>query len=161
MVGETRHRRDAFSEDRRRYLTETTPIRVRFHEVDSMHIVWHGHYVTYFEDARRAFGRRYGIDYPIFAKNKIGAPVVKIWIDYLSPALANDELEVEARLYESDGARIEFGYEIRREATRALLATGGSVQVFSSLQGELMLTWPTVVRECLDAWKDLWIDPSL
>ena len=31
-------------------------LKVRFNEVDSMAIVWHGNYVKYFEDARIAFG---------------------------------------------------------------------------------------------------------
>lgn len=44
-------------------LTDRTPIRVRFSEVDAMQVVWHGEYVRYFEDGREAFGRRYGIGY--------------------------------------------------------------------------------------------------
>ena len=30
---------------------------VRFSEVDSMNIVWHGSYALYFENAREEFGR--------------------------------------------------------------------------------------------------------
>lgn len=37
-------------------LTDRTSLRVRFSEVDSMQIVWHGEYVRYFEDGREAFG---------------------------------------------------------------------------------------------------------
>ena len=37
-------------------LINQTRIRVRFSEVDSMQIVWHGEYVRYFEDGREAFG---------------------------------------------------------------------------------------------------------
>ena len=38
-------------------------INVRFSEVDSMGIVWHGNYATYFEDAREVFGRLYHLEY--------------------------------------------------------------------------------------------------
>lgn len=31
-------------------LTDRTTIKVRFSEIDSMQIVWHGEYVRYFED---------------------------------------------------------------------------------------------------------------
>ena len=49
-------------------LKSSTTIRVRFNEVDSMNITWHGHYVTFFEDAREAFGKEYNLDYlTIFA----------------------------------------------------------------------------------------------
>ena len=44
-------------------LTDRTTIKVRFSEIDSMQIVWHGEYVRYFEDGREAFGKRYGLDY--------------------------------------------------------------------------------------------------
>ena len=149
-----------FPEDSRMYLSETTQVRVRFQEVDSMSIVWHGHYISYFEDARRAFGRRYGLDYPVFLENNIGAPVVGVWADFLSPAMANDILDVEARLYKTDGAKLEFGYEVRRCKTGDLLATGGSVQVFSTLEGDLLLTWPQLLLNRHEAWKDLWITPA-
>ena len=36
-------------------LTNRTTFRVRFSEIDSMQIVWHGEYVRYFEDGREAF----------------------------------------------------------------------------------------------------------
>ena len=36
-------------------------IEVRFSEVDSMGIVWHGSYAKYFEDAREEFGKKYNL----------------------------------------------------------------------------------------------------
>ena len=36
-------------------------IEIRFSEVDSMNIVWHGSYVLYLEDAREAFGKKYNL----------------------------------------------------------------------------------------------------
>ena len=35
-------------------LSHQTQVRVRFSEIDSMHIVWHGEYLRYFEDGREA-----------------------------------------------------------------------------------------------------------
>lgn len=153
-------RRNSLSGDTRPYLSETARVRVRFHEVDSMQIVWHGHYVSYFEEGRRAFGRRYGTDYTVFTDYRIGTPVVSLWVEYLSPARVKDELDVEARLYKTDSARIEFGYWIRRVGDGALLATGGSVQVFTTLEGELLPTWPAMMRERLESWSKQWIKPA-
>ena len=139
----------------RPYLEETTALRVRFHEVDSLGIVWHGHYVSYFEEARRAFGRRYGIDYPVFREHGIAAPVVSLWLDYKLPARMDDVLEVTARLYKNDAAKLEFAYEIA--CGRKLLATGGSVQVFTKPDGELLLTSPPFLEELYRQWEALWI----
>ena len=36
---------------------------VRFSEVDMMNVVWHGAYPLYLEDAREAFGEKYGLSY--------------------------------------------------------------------------------------------------
>jgi len=139
----------------RPYLEETTTARVRFHEVDSLRIVWHGHYVTYFEDARRAFGRRYGIDYPAFIEHNVAAPVVNLWLDFKQPARLNDELAVTARLLQPTSAKIEFDYEIHRG--RQLLVTGGTVQVFTKPDGELLLAPPLFVQELYRQWEPLWI----
>ena len=43
---------------------------IRFSEVDSMNVVWHGSYPLYFEDAREEFGRKYGLGYMTFLTNR-------------------------------------------------------------------------------------------
>ncbi len=149
-----------FAKEKRVYLSETTPVRVRFQEVDSMNIVWHGHYISYFEEARRALGRTYGIDYTEFRERNVGAPIVQVQVDYLTPAFDGDVLDVEARLYKSEGAKIEFAYEVRNQESGKLLATGTSTQVFCTMQGELLLTWPDFMKERYSAWENLWISPA-
>lgn len=144
----------------RPYLEETTLVRVRFNEVDALHVVWHGHYVNYFEEARRAFGRRYGIDYTVFLEHHLAVPVVQLRVDYLAPARLPDLLEVTARLSKSEAARLDFDYEIRRQGEGTLLATGSTVQVFATPQGELLLTWPALMVERLKAWEALWRHPQ-
>ena len=51
---------------------------VRFSEVDSLHIVWHGHYLKYFEDGREAFGNEFGLGYLDLYSNGLLIPVVRI-----------------------------------------------------------------------------------
>jgi acyl-CoA thioesterase FadM len=88
------------------------------------------------------------------------APVVQLRVDYLAPAQMCDQLDVTARLFKSDAVKLEFEYEIRRLEERILLARGGTVQVFTSRAGELLLAWPAFMVERFEAWKDLWIQPS-
>jgi acyl-CoA thioester hydrolase len=144
----------------RPYLEHTTIVRVRFHEVDSLRIVWHGHYVTYFEEARRGFGRQYGLDYPVFREHGIAAPVVQLRVDYLAPARVGDVLDVQARLLQSESAKLEFEFAIRRQGTDRLLATGSTLQVFTTPEGELLLQWPPLMRERYREWAALWKKPS-
>lgn len=124
-----------------------------------MQVVWHGHYVAYLEEARRALGRRYGVDYPAFFAHHTPAPVAQLRLDYLAPARLADTLTVTARLFKSEAAKLELEYEIRRQSDRSLLAFGTSLQVFTNLQGELLLTLPPFMVERYRAWETLWIQP--
>jgi acyl-CoA thioester hydrolase len=142
------------------YLEDTTTVRVRFNEVDLLRIVWHGHYANYFEEARRSFGRRYGVDYTVFIEHNIAVPVVQLHVDYHTPVRVADVLEVKARLLKSEAAKLNFCYEVRRQGEEKLLCTGSTVQVFTTLNGDLLLTWPKFMLERLEAWEPLWLKPQ-
>jgi acyl-CoA thioester hydrolase len=143
----------------RAFIEDRTTILVRFNEVDALHIVWHGHYVNYFEEGRRAFGRRLGIDYPAFIEQRIAIPVIHVEVNYLAPAKLSDSLVVTTRLLKSESARLDFDYEVRRAADAALLATGSTSQVFTTPAGDLILNWPPFMLERLKTWEALWKQP--
>ena len=58
---------------------------IRFSEVDSMNVVWHGSYMLYFEDAREEFGRKYQLEYMRIADNGFYAPLVDMQFHYRKP----------------------------------------------------------------------------
>ena len=140
-------------------IEDQTTLLVRFNEVDALHVVWHGHYVNYFEEGRRAFGRRLGIDYPTFIEQQIAIPVIHLEVNFLAPAKLPDTLTVTTRLFKSDSARLDFDYEVRRQADGTLLATGSTSQVFNTPTGELILNWPPFMLKKLQTWEDLWKQP--
>jgi len=129
-------------------------VRVRFQEVDSLQVVWHGHYLSYFEDVRVALGRRYGLRYDDIRNAGLRAPVVHLSCDFLAPARFDDELELRARLFEREEAKIEFHYEVFNVGTAALLATGRTVQVFTDERDELLLTLPPFMCAFYERWRD-------
>ncbi|MFM2294943.1 MAG: hypothetical protein RLZZ350_1356 [Verrucomicrobiota bacterium] len=141
------------------FIANTSTLLVRFNEVDALHIVWHGHYVNYFEEGRRAFGRRHGIDYPAFIEQRVAVPVIHLEINFRAPAKLSDTLAITTRLLKSDSARLDFDYEIRRAADATLLATGSTSQVFTTPDGELLLNWPPFMLERLKSWEPLWKNP--
>ena len=130
-------------------LAVTTSIKVRFSEVDSMGIVWHGNYMKYLEDGREAFGNHYGINYLDFYKRGVMIPLVKIVCDYKRPLYYGDNVLVETRFINSDAAKIQYEYTIFRNHTDEVSATGISVQVFVNMEKELLLEMPPFFR----AWK--------
>lgn len=68
-------------------LTDRTTIKVRFSEIDSMQIVWHGEYVRYFEDGREAFGKRYGLDYMSIYREGYLVPIVDLSCQFKQAAV--------------------------------------------------------------------------
>ncbi len=134
-------------------LVSTTRFKVRFSEVDSMHIVWHGSYACYLEDGREAFGREYpGLGYADIRASGYGAPIVDMQVQFRSPLRLGDEAVIETRYMNCDAAKICFEYEIRRVDNGNLVATASTVQVFTSAEGELELVNPAFYLE----WKERW-----
>ena len=87
-------------------------IKVRYNEVDSMNVVWHGHYLKYFEDGRNDFGTKYDIDYLKIHKEGFFAPVVKINCEYKRPCTFGDTVRVETTYRDTEAMKISFEYEI-------------------------------------------------
>ncbi|MBK1440805.1 acyl-CoA thioesterase [Parapedobacter sp. ISTM3] len=129
-------------------LQHTTRFRVRFNETDPLGIVWHGHYVTYFEDGREAFGEAFGISYRYIRDEGFLAPVVKCVCEYKSPLRHGDWADVETVFVASPAAKMTFRYTIFN-AARQVVATGETIQVFTDMDGELILTNPPFFAD----WK--------
>ena len=135
-------------------LKATVPLKIRFSEVDSMNIVWHGSYVMYFEDAREAFGKKYGIAYLDIFGNGFYAPLVELSFKYKSPIIYDMKPEITITYKPVDTAKIVFDYEIINPENGEVLATGHSVQVFMDLNYQLVWTNPDFYEE----WKKRWLD---
>jgi acyl-CoA thioester hydrolase len=114
---------------------------VRFSEVDSMGIVWHGSYSLYFEDAREAFGKKYGLEYLYMFDKGYYAPLVELHFDYKYPLKCGDKGRVEISFRDTEAAKIIFDYKIFSIPSEELIATGHSIQVF--LDHDYKLVWLT------------------
>lgn len=125
--------------------------QVRFEEVDSMGIVWHGRYISYFEEARVALGHQYGVSYSDFIRHQIPVPVRQVGADYLEPLYFEDIIEIEAILHWTEAARINYEYSIRKNGK--CTCTGYSVQLMLDNQLQLLLAPPAFYLEFMDRWK--------
>jgi len=131
-------------------LTIRTDIAVRFNEADPLGIVWHGHYVRYFEDGREAFGKKYGCGYLDFYRNGYVVPIVKIDCDYKKSLRYGDSVIIEATYLPSIAAKIIFTYRLFNEKTGELVAKGSTTQVFLDTEtNTLQLATPAFFQ----AWK--------
>lgn len=132
-------------------LEDVCCVRVRFNEIDSMSRVWHGAYITWFEDGRESFGRHYpGIGYADMQSAGIYAPVYEISARYHAPVLLNETVEIHTTYVHRPGARLDYDYRIYRKSDDTLCAEGHTVQLFIDSQGELMTEEPGYYKE----WKE-------
>lgn len=129
---------------------------IRFSEVDSMQIVWHGNYLKYFEDAREAFGEKFGLTYlDAYAKGYM-TPIVKSSIEHKAPLKYLEKGKVVIKLIHDPSAKIIYRYYVYNAKTEELCATGETIQVFIDKEGELQLFAPEFFlnwRETLP-WQD-------
>ena len=117
-------------------------INVRFNEVDSLQIVWHGHYINYFEDGREAFGKEFGLSYKAIFKEGYRVPLVHIDCQFKRPIAYGDPVEVHTTFVNTPAAKIIFEYRLYNSRTKEQLATGRSEQVFLDEKNELFLINP-------------------
>ena len=125
-------------------------IDIRFSEVDSMAIVWHGSYVQYFEDAREEFGKKYKLEYLRIYDHGYYAPLVELKLNYKQPLQYQHQARVVITFRPTDAAKIVFDYEVFDLETHQLAATGHSVQVFIDHDRNLVLQTPDFFQK----WKE-------
>lgn len=133
-------------------LQSSKQIEIRFSEVDSMGVVWHGVYAKYFEDAREEFGRQYDLGYMLIRRNGCFAPIVELNCKYIKPLFYEMKPVVTVTWRYTEAAKIIFDYEIRNGADGDLCVTGRTVQVFTDTGYNLLWTAPQFYEE----WKKRW-----
>jgi len=122
---------------------------IRFSEVDSMGIVWHGAYALYFEDAREKFGKEFNLEYLYMREQGFYAPLVELHFEYKRPLKYKDRVKIEIEYRLTDAAKLIFDYTIRSLDDNQIVATGYSVQVFLDMDFNLMWGNPPFIEQ----WK--------
>ena len=133
-------------------LKASKTLDIRFSEVDSMNVVWHGSYPLYFEDARECFGAKYGLEYMSFFDHGYFAPLVELTFYYKKPIRYGMRPRIDIIYRPTEAAKIEFNYEIRDPKDESIIATGHSVQVFMDTNYQLVWENPEFYVE----WKKRW-----
>ncbi|ELR71304.1 4-hydroxybenzoyl-CoA thioesterase [Fulvivirga imtechensis AK7] len=133
-------------------LVDKAEIKVRFSEVDSMGILWHGHYIKYFEDGRESFGRNFNLGYFDVYDQGYLIPIVKIDCSFKKPIQYKDEVAIETTFIDTPAAKIIFEYKLYSKQSGDVYATGRSEQVFLDKNRQLYLTVPDFFAQ----WKQHW-----
>lgn len=128
----------------------TVAIQIPFHDIDVMEVVWHGHYVKYFEIARCAVLSGIDYDYPQMRSSGYAWPVIDLNIRYIQSARFGQIVNVNAKIVEWEN-RLKFNYLITDQTTGARLAKGYTVQVAVNMATQsLCLESPKILLQKLE-----------
>jgi acyl-CoA thioester hydrolase len=87
-------------------------IRPRYGEVDSMGIVYHAHYLVYFDVGRTECMRAAGTSYAELEARGFRLAVVEARVRYLRPARFDEELSLAVRVGHVGRASVGFDYRL-------------------------------------------------
>jgi acyl-CoA thioester hydrolase len=120
-----------------------------FHDLDPMAVVWHGHYLKYFELARCALLQRFDFDYMEMRDSGYVWPIVDMRTKYVRSARFNQELKIRAQIVEWEN-RLKIDYVIRDAETGHVLTRAHTIQVAVHMTtGEMQYVSPPVLFERL------------
>ncbi len=127
-------------------------LTVPFHDVDMMEVVWHGHYIKYFEIARCAVLEKIDYSYPQMRASGYAWPVIDLRIRYAKPAVFGQVITVTASIIEWEN-RLKIDYLISDKNTGTRLVKGHSIQVAVAMQtGAMCFESPRVLFEKLKVY---------
>lgn len=106
-----------------------TAHKVPFHDMDPMHVMWHGNYYKYFDVTRFDLFKAAGVDlYEYSFAKGVSFPVSRSSIKHIAPLKFHDEFICKATVTEAE-YKIGIDFEIRLKETGQICARGKSEQV--------------------------------
>ena len=139
---------------------DETEIRVRFNEVDSWGMVWHGHYIAWFEVGRMALLGKFQLLPQDFSRMGYLAPVVDLKCSYKEPARLDEEILIRTTIVKPTKAALTFLFQVLRKSDQKLLASGEETQVLLTLDGKTLYHIPQDLREKLRRLLDYLEEPE-
>ncbi len=120
-----------------------------FHDLDPMHIVWHGNYVKYLELARCALLAKFNYDYPQMRDSGYAWPIVDMRLKYVKTVEFGQRIIIRATIVEWEN-RLKIDYVVRDAATGQKINQAYTIQVAVDMTTrEMQYLCPPVLWERL------------
>ncbi len=91
-------------------------IKIYYHHTDCGGVVYYANYLKFLEEARTEYLAERGVSVKDLAKSGTLFAVARQEIDYKLPACYGDILEIDTRIADVSGVRINFDYKIKNQA---------------------------------------------
>jgi acyl-CoA thioester hydrolase len=123
-------------------------LEVPFRHIDMMGVVWHGHYYSYFEEARTALLRACDLDAGDLFGARVGFFGIESQCRDIQPLYYADRIRVTAWLKDIQH-RIHIAYEIHNLTHDKRAARGHTILATTDLEKNLLLETPDEIRRRL------------
>ena len=129
-------------------MTVTVPHEIPFHDVDSLGIVWHGHYYKYFELARTALYRSMNFDVEDMGRLGFSFPVIESQCRYVEALRYGQPIDISARFREWE-YYILIEYRINETGSGKRAAYCHTKQAVCDLAGQLQPCVPESITNII------------
>jgi acyl-CoA thioester hydrolase len=126
----------------------TIELEIPFHDVDSLGVVWHGHYYKYMELARTALLRSLELEVQQIRDLGYRLYVIETRCRYAFPLRYAERARVSAWIKDVDN-RITIAYEVFNLTAGRRSARGHTVLASTDGDGALLLETPDALRSRL------------
>lgn len=131
------------------YASSETEIKAQFYDVDSMNVVWHGHYARYLEEARCDLLDSIGYNYDAMRQSGYVWPVIDMHLRYVRPVTFGQIVVVKAELIEYE-FRLKIRYTIFDKEMGGRLCKAETEQVAVDLATqEMQYASPAILARSL------------
>jgi acyl-CoA thioester hydrolase len=93
-------------------ITHDTTLRVRYAETDQMGVVYHGHFLAYFEAARGDMIRDFGLSYADLEAQGVIMPVTEARLKYMRPVKYDELITLRCSIHELPKRRLHVKTEV-------------------------------------------------
>ena len=97
-------------------------VKIYYHHTDCGGVVYYATYLKFLEEARTEFLEQRDISIKNLARQNTLFVVSRQEISYKAPAFYADALQIDTRLINASGTRIEFEYEIKNQNSQLICA---------------------------------------
>ena len=128
------------------------PLRIRYSEIDAQGVVFHAHYLTFFDAALTEYLRESGFDYEAgLVATGYDFHVVRSVVDYKTPIQKDEEIEIGCRIGKTGNSSVTFSLGIFGKGSGELRASGEIVWVNTDQKTRRPAPVPDEFRRLLEA----------
>ena len=129
-----------------------TSIKIPFHDVDPMNLVWHGRYVKYLEIARCELLESFNYSYDEMRISGYAWPIVDIKIKYVKPLTFNQTIKIVSTLVDWEYF-LRIDYNIFNHDASECFTKAYTKQVAVDIKNnEMCLACPSILSDQIEKY---------